>query len=203
VNREPTPAEILDWLEGRLSPAAGSSFAARLAGHPDAERFQRWAQDFRAIAASLPLPDPPPILRQRLLRLMSAERPDAGPLLVEGHLVSDSRRERELAGVRGPAGGDEDRYQLTYLAQDVDVILDIARQPDHHLTLRGQVLPPPGVLPVFEAAVQWPGGTLRTILGDDLGGFELYGVPSSAHTLKVTNDDLTVRMSLDFTGQWP
>ena len=118
-----------------------------------------------------------------------------------GRLISDSRQERELAGVRGPAG-DDDRYQLTFLAQDVDVILDVAPRPDHHLTLRGQVLPPSGVLPVFEAAVQWPGGTLRTILGDDLGGFDLYGVPVTAHTLQVTNDDLTVRMSLDLSD-WP
>jgi hypothetical protein len=95
---------------------------------------------------------------------------------------------------------DDERYQLTYRAQDLDVVLDISRDSSPvgagSVHVRGQVLANRGLLPVFEAAAHGPFGTIRSILGDELGGFELAGVPDTVTSMTMTNDEVLVDLRL-------
>jgi hypothetical protein len=150
--------------------------------------------------AALALIDPPPMLKQRLRRLIRA---GGSPLEASLDLVADSRTVYPDSGVGGPATGELTRYQLMYHCAQLDLVLDVAEIDAETIDLSGQVLARPGLLPVFEATVHWQGGMRRGRLDDDLGGFALLGVPLTASLLTVTNDDVVASASLDLCRRRP
>ena len=199
---EVTVPELLDWLEGRLSPdrrrAVEEAVAAR-----DREILElvHWYRAFRADAARLPLVAPPPLLGQRLRRLAAARRGELPPLVrLSAYPVLDTRQMLP-AGVRGPDSTDTRRYQLTFAAPGVVVVLDVVPDGPSTVTIRGQVIPQLETPPAFEASAQGAGGVVSTILGDELGGFRLSGVPVESRSLVVTNDAVEVQMSLDLSSE--
>jgi hypothetical protein len=113
----------------------------------------------------------------------------------------------DLVRVRGPASVGE-RIQLVFHTEDAEVVLDVTPEgpPGDDsgavptVTVRGQVLPSRPTPPVFEATAQGPSGTLSTILGDDLGCFELAGVPIDTEHLVLTNDELVIEIDVDLRG---
>jgi hypothetical protein len=147
------------------------------------------------------LTDPPPLVKQRLRRLWSTARggqcPGAALRSLAAALVEDSRLEAQWTGIRSPGTDFDQRFQLVYRSEDVDVIVDVTPGTDSAFVLRGQVLVPPGQPPVFEAVARWSHGQVRTILGDEFGGFVLLDVPVAAEQLVVSNDLVEVVMPLD------
>jgi hypothetical protein len=152
-----------------------------------------WALRLRELGQAMPLMAPPPLVSQRL-RLIP-ERMRHGDRVVPriaAQIARDSRSERSVVGMRAIPAESLTRFQLAYRADGFDVVIDVAREGEETVTLRGQVLPDCETLPVFEATAHGPFGTISSILGDELGGFTLRSVPRTTAQLELTNDVVVI-----------
>lgn len=189
---------LLDWLEGRLSPDRSDEVAVLVASaDPETTRTLDWLRSFQTAARALPTEQPPPLVRQRLRRTF-AKRTGTLPATRSATvtLIADSRDQVQLAGVRGAPDLDTTAFNLEYEGPDIEVYLDVVVDSDRR-DLRGQILDAAGSPPVFEAICHGPTGTITSIWGDELGGFELSAIPADTHLLVLTNDELTVHVPLD------
>jgi hypothetical protein len=199
----PDFATLLDWLEGRLDPAAAEQVAAQV-GEAD-ERTRStvdWLRGFLATTRALPLHVPPPIVRQSLDQYFArwsrarAEL-DRMPHEVHAQLLFDSRQDLATAGVRAGTG-DDDAVHLVYTAEEGDLLIDVYRLGAGLVRLDGQVLlAQPQEAPIFEASVAGAGFSVRTRDGDELGRFSLRDVPEGHCQLKATNGLITIVADLD------
>jgi hypothetical protein len=205
VSNQPPPEvtmpELLDWLDDRLTPERRRAVEEAIeTGEPDILELVTWYHTFRTDAARLPLVAPPPLLSQRLRALAAARRGGLPPLVrLFAHPVLDTRKRPRLVGVRGSDATDAGRYQITFAAPAVIVVLDVVPDGPSTVTIRGQVIPELETPPVFEASARGAHGVVTTILGDELGGFRLTGIPVEAESLVVTNDMVEVEMALSLS----
>jgi hypothetical protein len=194
---------LLDWLEGRLDPAAAEQVAAQVAAADErTRRTVDWLRGFLVTAGALPLHEPPPIVRQSLKQHFArwsrarAEL-DQRPRDVHVRLLFDSRQDLAPAGVRAGAR-DDDAVHLVYTAEEGDVLVDIYRRRPGSVRIDGQVLlAQPQEAPIFEASVAGAGFTVRTMDGDQLGRFCLRDVPERQCQLRATNGLITIVADLD------
>jgi len=193
---------LLDYLEGRVTDEQRVQVERALAEQdPRAEDLRDWIRGFHAQARQSRHGPPPPLLAQRLRRiplLLQGRAPMVRTLTAEP--VLDSRSSKRLTGVRGPAIDSGDRFQVTCRAGDYSVVLDLAPVSNGTVTLRGQVLPEHRTLPVFEASVCGPYGSITSITGDEHGGFEIKAVPPGTSRLTLTNDLVLIVISADIWG---
>jgi hypothetical protein len=194
---------LLDWLEGRLDPGT----AARVAAHVSTADQRTsatvdWLRGFLTAARSLPLHDPPPVIRQSLDQYFARwSRAQAElshrPHEAQAHLLFDSRQDLALAGVRASAGSSG-AVHLAYAADVGDLLLDIYQLGGGLVRLDGQVLlgEPQGA-PIFEASVTGAGFSVRTKDGDELGRFSLRDVPGAPCRLMASNGLITIVANLD------
>jgi hypothetical protein len=194
---------LLDWLEGRLDPAAAEQVAAQVAAADErTRRTVDWLRGFLVTAGALPLHEPPPIVRQSLKQHFArwsrarAEL-DQRPRDVHVRLLFDSRQDLAPAGVRAGTR-DDDAVHLVYTAEEGDVLVDIYRRRPGSVRIDGQVLlAQPQEAPIFEASVAGAGFTVRTMDGDQLGRFCLRDVPERQCQLRATNGLITIVADLD------
>ncbi len=190
---------LIDWLDDRLDPSASDELAAQLAAldpSSDVHRNLEWLRRFRAESSELSLESPPPVVTQRLRGVLDRRQGLAPPLWrIDVSLVGDSRQAVHVAGYRG-ATTDNDQFQLTYEGDGVEVVLDI-RTSGQHCVIAGQVLPTGDTPPAFEAIALTGGGPVRTLEGDELGGFDLPPIPVDTTELVLSNGELLVRVPLD------
>ncbi len=194
----PTPEQILDWLEGRLSPEAARAVEAEASrpGSP-AARFADWARDFGRLRGQLPLAEPPPLVSQRLRRLHAVQRGRVGASRrLVARLDIDSRQPDAMVALRGPLLEASSRIQLTFTTEAADVVLDVAPAGPGTVDLRGQVLPRRPMPPAFEATASGPSGSIGTIDGDELGSFVLEQVPVDTEIIVLTNDEVRIEVPL-------
>jgi hypothetical protein len=194
---------LLDWLEGRLDPGTAGQVTAYVARADErTRRTVEWLRGFLATAGTLPLHEPPPIVRQRLTQHFArwsrarAEL-DQPPRDVHARLLFDSRHDLPLAGVRAGIG-DDDAVHLVYTAEEGDLLIDVYRLGAGAVRLDGQVLlAEPRGAPVFEASVVGPGFSVRTREGDELGRFCLRDVREQRCQLTASNGLITIVADLD------
>jgi hypothetical protein len=194
---------LLDWLDGRLDPAAAERVAAQVdVADERTRRTVAWLRGFLGTARELPLDEPPPIVRQNLKQYFarwSRARAELHqqPREVHVQLLFDSRQDVALAGVRAGTG-DDHAVHLVYSADDGDLLLDVYRLEAGSVRIDGQVLlAEPQDAPIFEASVSGPGFTRRTMDGDELGRFTLHDVPGGHGQLTVTNGLITMLADVD------
>ena len=209
---EPTPPSwelILDFAEGRATSEQQEQLELSLMqGDPRTRELLDWVRGFHAQARAAALATPPPLVAQRLRRIPALVRGRAAPVQrLRAAPVLDTRLVEQITGVRAPAQDPGGRFQITYRAMDIDVVLDVAPERSDSdsersdsdwsgpVTLRGQVLPERATLPVFEAAVHGPFGSITSITGDELSGFELRDVPPQTERLTLTNDLVLIDIS--------
>jgi hypothetical protein len=198
----PDFATLADWLEGRLDAEAAERVATAV------ERGDRgllaavdWLRGFMRCADALPMRTPPPLVRQQLRqhfgRWSKAKAILEQPVVrLRAELMFDSRMDRPLTAVRGPA--DTDVIHLAYRSDLADLVIDVHPLPDGQVRLEGQVLPiSDSVAPVFEATATGPDIEVRAIDGDELGRFALSPVPVEAVELQVGNGELVLLAPLD------
>jgi len=194
---------LLDWLEGRLDPAAAEQVAARVAGADErTRRTADWLRGFLAAARTMPMHEPPPIVRQSLNQHFArwsrarAEL-DQRPRDVRAQLLFDSRQDLAPAGVRTGAL-DDDAVHLVYTAAEGDLLVDVFPLGAGRVRIDGQVLLSESQgAPIFEASVAGAGFTARTKDGDQLGRFCLRDVPEGHCQLRATNGVITMVVDLD------
>lgn len=199
----PSFATLVDWVDGRLPPSRAAAVADQVAaGDEQIQGAVRWLRRFIGTATSVPMHDPPPIVRQRLRQHFadwSAARAalDRPPQVLSAALVFDSRRDIALAGVR--AGDAEDEtIHLAYSTDAGDLVLDLVPTGAGLRRVDGQVLLPIDARArVFEATVEGPGFVLRTVDGDENGSFAIDGVPESAARLRASNGEIAIVADLE------
>lgn len=185
----PSFAQLLDWVEGRLTRHDAGLIEQRVeVGDVATRQSLDWIETFRSVALANPLPEPPPAVRQRLLQSFDRRHgrsPDIERLAAE--LSFDSRDDAALVGVRGGAEVDES-YRLAFTAGRFGILLDVLPEPGGTFLLDGQVLAPEAdaEAQVWEVTVEYPGGIARNIEGTDLGTFSIAGVPADATGLRLS-----------------
>lgn len=134
--------QLVDYLDGKLTPAGAEQFAAHLAaGCAGCAENQAWYEGVRATAAGDDTVAPPAWVFKRAVRIFdTAQR---APRVAErigqaiARLVFDSFARPQLAGVRSTETANR---QLLYHAGDYSIDLQIAPASGAHGDLIGQVL---------------------------------------------------------------
>lgn len=194
----PPFATLVDYVEGRLDPERANVVAAEVsAAGPRALGAVRWLEGFLACATSLPLEEPPRIVRQRLrqhfdswsrARAMMGQAPHE----IFADLLFDSREDLVLAGTRYADASDE-LVHLAFTSEQADLVLDIAAQVNGTFRVDGQVLlGDPGDAPTFEAELTNAATVRRDVEGDAHGRFSLSSVRGGHQHLRVGNGKLTI-----------
>lgn len=184
---------LLDWVEGRLDTVAAEHVRHAVADADPSNGSSKavdWIRSFHEQRRAIAYPEPPAVLRARLHSLFDGRRRDeADRFLAE--LVSDSRAEDAVTGVRGAASTAAE--QLVYLSVRADVVLDVTSTGPRLFSIRGQVLPNVGSAAGYEIRA----GSDDPVTTDRNGVFTLTDVPDSLRVIHVRADDLTLDVPVD------
>lgn len=178
---------LLDWLEGRLDPAAAMNVQHAVEGSDDRhERTRRrveWLNEFRDLARTAIIEDPPPGFADDAMARFRDAR------MQQALLIFDSRRDR--VGVRGDEPSED--WSLLFDADGIGIAVDVAVSGDR-LDIAGQVLiADPGRCRGVQ--LRTPDGDVDTLL-DDLGQFSLGRVDPGQHRLVVLMPDTAIGVGL-------
>lgn len=165
-----------------------------------------WLCDLIDAGRDLPLHAVPRSLGVRLRSLIHdapgpaiREEPTKPPIEI-AHLQSDSRRERELVGVRG---GNADSWTLMFRSQLADVVMGVSVVSPAELRIAGQVLVHDGQQRQFSAELAGSGpinaaeAVLLTDTGDSFGRFNFGRVPLEELTLVLSDGVNDIVATLD------
>ena len=195
---------VADWLDGRLTADAAAELAARETVDPELQADVAFVRQVKDAGRSLPLVEPPPLVRQKLrqqFRRWADEQPtlSSGSLELAGTLIFDSRRQQlALATRRLPAGRSaRDVVHLVWRTDLAELVLEVRPDDEDHVRLDGQVLlEHESVSGVFEAEVTGPSSSVTAVDGDILGRFRLRA-PRDASLLRVSNGEFCILAALD------
>ncbi len=193
---EPSFRQLVDWVEGRLTrtEAAATQAAVEAAG-PETASTIDWIHNFIQLGADNPLPEPPPLVRQRLRQSFERHHGRAEPKRRElAELMFDSRDDAVVVGVRGGPSLD-DGYRLAFAADSLGVLIDVLPESDTTVRLEGQVLAGPELAAVWEVSAQHDSGARRIDIGGDANGsFALDGVGLDVDTVILSNGELDIEI---------
>ena len=203
VPPEPRLARLADLVEYRLSPTEEAVVRRLLQeGGPRADHALRWTRDFLALAAAVPLHDPPPGVTERLTRSFAACQ-EATAALAETSvevtlaLLFDSTKDRELVGTRS-ADLLDDVVHLAYSSEHADLVLDITRTSTGDLRIDGQVLPlDAGAEGLFESSLSLEGSQTRSVVCDSHGRFSFDDARPGPQQLRTGNGQISLVADLD------
>jgi hypothetical protein len=195
-------AMVLDWVEGRLDPAAAARVADATAHDARVREIVAWLRRFHGAAAALPLVDPPPIVGQRLrqyFRRWARTREELGgePVEVVARMLFDSRQDVALVDLRA-ADTDADIAHLAFTSDPADVVLDVRRLGVGRVRIEGQVLPADGVDRAY--AVEATGRRMtavHSVGGDRQGRFLLPELPDRVDRLRLDSGELVLVVQFD------
>lgn len=201
----PSFATLLDFVEGRCDERDRQLVEELIANKDESVMgIIEWLRSFLLFGRSNPVPETPPLVRQRLRQAFERHHGRlSDPDEEQAELTFDSRTNKILVGVRGRVDDPEDAYQLAYSAPSADVLIDVTLLADDAVDLEGQVLTATSDDAVWESLVDHPSGTIRSVEGDRLGCFALDQVPTSATRLKVTNGRVSISIPLSFGSVTP
>jgi hypothetical protein len=142
----PSFSELLDWLEGRLSPDEAGAVAERLhAADAATQSDLDWLRLFLQARQSIQFASPPPSVRETLKKrfaaYVEARHP---PGLFQRWLATltfDSLVQPVTAGFRS-AAEEGQRRQLIYTTEAAEIALNIhSNLPGKNLIVTGQIFP--------------------------------------------------------------
>lgn len=186
----PAFEQVIDYVDGRLTPAAAERVAAHLASDCAAcAETRSWYEQVRAVAASDDTVAPPAWVFKQAVRIFDTAR---RPRLVErvgealARLVFDSLARPQLAGVRST---ETMHRQLLYRAGDYSIDLQVAPAGHERGSLIGQVLREGEA--TFESAAHLrlellrAGESVRSTVTDDMGEFKISDVDYGNYNLRI------------------
>lgn len=181
VHKRPTPADIFDWVEGRLPLERARAVAEHVATDPAAAATAEWFERFRHDAAGLPLEQPPGELSQRLRDLFGAGAARAsGPHRTTAHLLYDTRA-AHLTGTR--SADTLDTAHVAFESEAGRFVLEIRPAGQGAVDLIGLLLlddPVDGV----DLSLLEDGVVRRMVRAGSDGRFELREVPDSIDEMR-------------------
>lgn len=148
----PTFAQLVDWIEGKLSATEATAVqaavdAAAARGDEELLATVAWLRAFRAATTDLTLLSPPEGARDRVLRMFEQRQQNrtdtvTSPSGLWRRLIATFTRtigtEQAIAGARG-APVQARRRQMTFECELADIVLNTHRREDVY-RLSGQVL---------------------------------------------------------------
>ena len=191
-------ATLVDWVEGRLPPDEAAIVSEQVEQADAATRADAaWLRRFAQISGRLVMADPPPEVRQLLVRRFEATmqgRQQSGLLQrLVAALRFDSASQPAAAGIRAADAPSIER-QLIYSTDMIDIALNIQpRLRDRRLDINGQIFAEGELLP-DRLAIQLLNGTTEQGItyADDLGEFVFEAVPPGSYELAVVSDRFEV-----------
>jgi hypothetical protein len=193
--------QLLDFVDGRLAPAAAAQVVSHASGNCNqCEADLAWYGRVKLVAASDDSAAPPPWVLKRALRVFDAGRSPARVARAARHagkivasLVFDSLRRPNLAMARSV--GAEDR-QLMYQAERYSIDLQVALLDQSHAELTGQILREGELM--FESVAGLSldlvkeGGTVLSTVTGDRGEFRVYALDLGKYDLKIEARELSI-----------
>lgn len=199
---------VADWVDGRLDEAESAAMAERVAQDLELQAHAEFVRSVAAAGASLPMVEPPALVRQRLrqqFRRWAHQQPSRAASVLElvGTLIFDSRRQRLTLATRGRRSDGRspgEVVHLVYRTELAELVLEARPEGTDGVRIDGQVLlEHESASPVFEAEVTGPGVAVATVNGDTLGRFQLRA-PRRADRLRVSNGEFSILADLDLGG---
>jgi hypothetical protein len=192
---KPTLTDLLDWVEGRLSPERSDQISAYVdTADPATLETIEWIQGFLADARSMPLVQPPVELSDRLRDVfVGLHSPEQGSDWTDASLLYDTRMGLAAAGVRSADDG-------VHLAFDSDLgrfVLDAVPAGPGEVDVQGLImLDRVGATGVDLAFLQ-AGSLRRAARAEKDGRIEVRNVPVDVDEMWLTSGGTRVRARLD------
>lgn len=193
-------ARLLDWLEGRLSPAEAAEVAAWVQEEADTavQADLQWLQHFQQLSQQLHLETPPNRVRQTLRQqFMAYKRQTQKPPSFFDKLIAtltyDSLTQPAAIGLRTDTSSTS--RQFVYTTQVGEIVLNL--QPHLHmpqLDLLGQIFlheefVTPLSVQLLQAQIE-----LGLTTPNDLGEFAFTQLPQGEATLVVSSDQFEITL---------
>jgi hypothetical protein len=189
----PDFATVIDWVEGRLEPAAAARVADAAVRDSRVREIVAWLRGFHAAAAALPLIDP------QSQRRPSFEPGDKGePVEVVARILFDSRQDLAVADLRADAADAADIAHLAFTSDPADVLLDVRRLGPGRVRIEGRVLAADDVDRAYAVEATGPRMTaVRSAGGDQDGRFRLAELPDRVERLRLDGGGLVLVLQFD------
>lgn len=184
-----TFANLLDWVEGRLSGEDAAIIQEQLHNADQASLATlAWIRSFQKASDALMLESPPPALRASLIERFATTRRQPGLLRRISALLSfDSAQQPALSGARGVSDGQ--RRQLVFSTDQADIAVNIlTRAADQQLELSGQIFRKDDSLDdALQIRLLLDATVLATTTADQLGEFAFPAMPPASYMMTVSD----------------
>lgn len=203
--QNPTTAQLLDWLEGRLAPTELPLLTAAIQTDPTLQEQVAWLRDFLQISRTTTLTNPPADARQANRAIFTAyaqaKRPPNIWQTLIATLTADNWQRPSLSGVRDVSLHTTPR-QLIYTTAVVDVALNVHIQiGGQQIDLDGQLFPLDDSEPDdFVIQLLQNDVELRLTVSDGVGKFTLTGLAAGIYDLILSSDRAEIQIgAIDLT----
>lgn len=192
MNNKPNFAQLVDWLEGQLSPVEAEQVRAQVAADENLQAEVAWIRTFHQTRADLAWEAPPAKVRvdlsRRFAALAAEKRPPDLWQRLTAALKFDSQLQPNAAGVRSSSSATE--RQLVYSAAYADVALTIqALTLAKSCNVFGQILPTAAEMESSHSIQLWQDGQERAfVVAADVGEFVFEEMPEGEYELVIRSD---------------
>lgn len=194
----PTTAELLDWLEGRLTAVEADALALVTETEPAVQEQVAWLRDFLQLSHTTALASPPDEVRQAATAAFAsyakAKRPFSLLQTLIASLTADNWQRPALAGARNVSLRSEPR-QLIYSSSLADAALNAQMDSSGQVDLSGQLFPLDDSDPAeFLIQLLQDGVEQHLAFADDLGKFNLPNLPPGIYSLLLSRPGLEIEI---------
>lgn len=190
--RKPSFEEVLDWIEGRLTPEEAERTADLVAADAQARAEAEWLRNFIEVSEETVLDSPPPGVREELSRRfegLAEERRQPGLLHRLFATLTFEGGAEPAFGVRS-VGSPEAQRHFVYSTELADVSFSVRPRRGGGFDLMGQVLPNGEDIEPDEFGVHLirDVGVSEMVLADDLGEFSFENAPEGTYEMVLTTE---------------
>lgn len=203
----PSWQELIDWIEGRLSPADAARVKQQMVGAGDETTTDiSWIRAFLRASSEVILDDPPADLRNALRARFSdftsakaeSVEAEAGPNVLQrlvAVLSFDSGLQPGLAGARASNGGVR---RMIYATDVLDISMSVLHDI-HSVRIDGQIFPLKEMpLDVFDASIEQRSHVVAKTSVDANGVFSFAAIRPDTYQFSLGSQGLNIRIeSLD------
>jgi hypothetical protein len=198
-------AQLIDWVEGRLSEEEARSVERRVASDSTMQADVAWLRAFNQVSKDTVIASPPPQVQDALVERFQeyAERKRLSGLLKRfvAELSFDSDRQPAL-GLRATSTRDPQR-EFVYCSEVADVAISVRlRVHDGLWDFDGQIFPLDGTDPgAFGARLLDGPSEAATTATNELGEFSFGAVSPGTYEVLASSDQVEIRLEGVEVGQ--
>lgn len=197
----PSFSEMLDWLEGRLTPDQARALAERLetadaATQSDLDWLRRFQQARQAVQFGSPPASVRETLQERFAAYAETRQPPGLFQRLLAMLTFDTRMQPVSAGLRSVADDTEQR-QLIYTSESAEIAVTIQPTlPDKNFTVAGQIFPVKDTpADAFSIQLLKDSQEMGLVAADELGEFTFTNLPAGEYSMIVSAGEYEIVIS--------